>query len=59
MELQTYQGTVKFYECGFIINSRVKNLNLIFKEIFKLVSKETKIKDIKKSVIDKISTILQ
>lgn len=50
MELQTCQGNVSFYKHGFVVNCKVGDLKEIFKEIFKLVPKDTKVKDIKNTI---------
>ncbi len=59
MERQTFQGNIVFSDCGFIIfNSKIKDLDSVLKEISKLVPHNTKVKDIKKMIIDKISIVL-
>jgi len=59
MELQTCDGNVSISARGLFINCKTKDLNNIFESLFKLIPKETKIKDIKKIMTDKISMMMK
>jgi len=57
MKLQTANGNILISSDSLIINCKTKHLNSIFKELYKLVPKQTKIKDIKHIISEKISLI--
>ena len=57
MKLQTANGNILISSDSLIINCKIKHLNNIFKELYKLVPKQTKIKDIKHIISEKISLI--
>jgi hypothetical protein len=57
MIIQTVNGNILISSEGFLINCKNANLKNVFKEFFKLVPKQSKIKDIKSIIIEKFSTI--
>ena len=59
MELQTTNGNILFNANSMVINCKIKELSNVFKEMYKLIPKETKIKDIKKLMTNKISMMLK
>lgn len=59
MELQTNSGSIYINSKSLFINCKMKNLNNVFTELFKLIPKETKIKDIKKIITDKVSVMMK
>lgn len=58
MQLNTIDGNVSFYSNGLLIVAKTRDLNNIFKEIYKIIPKETKIIDAKKEIIKKVSIML-
>lgn len=58
MELHTCGGFISFSADRMIINCQVKDLNNVFKELFKLIPRDTKIKDVKTVMSNKISICL-
>jgi len=58
MELQTSEGNILITEKSLIITCKSRDINSIFKELYKLVPKDTKVKDIKKIITDKVSMMM-
>jgi len=57
MMLQTINGNIVISSEGFFVSCKNSDLKKVFKELFKLVPKQTKIKDIKHIISEKISLI--
>lgn len=58
MELQTSEGNILITEKSLIVTCKSRDTNSIFKELYKLVPKDTKVKDIKKIITDKVSMMM-
>lgn len=57
MMLQTINGNIVISSKGFFVSCKNSDLKKVFKELYKLVPKQTKIKDIKHIISEKISLI--
>ena len=57
MMLQTVSGNIVISTNGFFINCKNSDLKKVFKELFKLVPENSKVKDIKSIITEKISLI--
>jgi exosome complex RNA-binding protein Rrp4 len=57
MMLQTVSGNIVISANGFFINCKNSDLKKVFKELFKLVPENSKVKDIKSIITEKISSI--
>jgi|LAHU01.1.fsa_nt_gb exosome complex RNA-binding protein Rrp4 len=57
MMLQTINGNIVISTNGFFINCKNSDLKKVFKELFKLVPKHSKVKDMKSIITEKISSI--
>ncbi len=55
--LQTINGNIVISTNGFFINCKNSDLKKVFKELFKLVPKHSKVKDMKSIITEKISSI--
>lgn len=49
------QNVILIHSKGIIIKCQKKEINNIFKELFKLIPKETKLKDLKRILTNKMS----
>ena len=59
MMLQTNSGSITINSSSILISCKNKDRHNVWQELFKLVPKETKIKDIKKIITDKISVMMK
>lgn len=57
MTLQTIRGDITISQNGFFINCKNSDLKYIFKELFKILPKHSKVKDMKSIIVKMISSV--
>ena len=56
--LEVSEGKIIFTDGGIFVRCKNKDLPTIFREIFKLVPKGTKLIDVKKAITNKIAILM-